>query len=291
MLRLMTNRTPESRGRVGYPIDPAFLHVTNEIRTDTSLGAPPVAIGEGRQEYRLFCNQGDWRQNFQLGLLRLEARAGDAEDSEEIRFLQVSCDGGSASRTTDAYGPQRAAFRLEGVMRCRGDMPVYGELFSGVYDYSDDPEGLLIEGTDLKETVRIQSGEMEVSAGGRTASRAFPWSSWMSEWNILRKVGRFPFGADPEDAFCLLEGLTVPKPDAFFTYMGRHDAPDFGGELHVFSMLGRGIVPFDFWLDEEHRLLACISGGLGRAYIPEALMLTEMMHDFVATEFNRERNV
>lgn len=69
------------------------------------------------------------------------------------------------------------------------------------------------------------------------------------------------------------EGLTVPKTDAHLLDTGRHAAPAFGGDLYSFSLLGRGVVPYDFWLDADHRLVACISGGLGRGYLPEELMI------------------
>ena len=173
-------------------------------------------------------------------------------------------------------------------MRCKRDMPVSGEVCSALYDYTNDRSGVLIKDTYLHESVRIYSGAMDVTVAGKTHRRSLPASEWMTEWNLLRLVGRLPFGEDPKRTFGLLEGMTLPKPDAHLIDTGRHEAPDFDGSLYSFSLLGRGIVPFDYWLDAEHRLVGCISGGLGRAYIPEPLMISPVDR-FVTSEFNRER--
>ncbi len=282
----LIQRTAETTGHVGYPIDPEFLRVSGQIHTDTSLGAQPRGPGEGRQVYRLYCNRGSWGWHGQIGLLRLEAFPGSEEGEEELHFLQVSRDGGE--QLGSGFQPNQAVFRLEGHMRCRRDMPVSGEVCSALYDYTNNSTGIIIEDTYLHESVRIYSGAMDVTVSGKTYHRSLPASEWMTEWNLLRLVGRLPFGEDPRRTFCLLEGMTLPKPSAHLIDTGRHVAPDFGGSLYSFSLLGRGIVPFDYWLDSEHRLIGCISGGLGRAYIPEALMIPPV-EDFITREFNRER--
>jgi len=285
-VRLMQRTEAVKKGKVESPIDPEFLRVAGQIRNDTKLGAPPLSFGEGKQVYRLYCNRGSWAWHGQMGLLCLEAVPGPEEGEEELRFLQVTRDGGE--QRGNVFQPHHAAFRLEGRMRCRRNMPVSGEVTSALYDYTNDRQGLLINGTHLHETVRMDSGEMHVSIDGHTCRRPLPASELMTEWNLLRLVGHLPFGEEPNRIFCLLEGMTLPKPDAHLIDTGRHEAPDFGGTLYSFSLLGRGIVPFDYWLDNEHRLIGCISGGLGRAYIPEALMIPPV-EDFITHEFNRER--
>ena len=276
------------RGRVGDPIDPEYLRVAGQIHTDTSLGASPVLIGEGYQEYRLFCNRGVWGDDKQLGLLSLKSGPGLKQGEEEIHFLQVSRDGGEED-ANGRFKPFQAVFRLEGKMRCLKNVPQSWELCSAIYDYSNGNSGEIIKGTDFCESVIVKNESMESRIDGHLHRRMFPASTWMSEWNLLRMIGRLAFGSNPEGNFCFLEGLSLQKPDAIIVDTGKHEAPEFGGYLYSFSMLGRGIVPFDFWLDADHRLVSCISGGLGRAYIPEALMIP-VVDDFVTAEFRKKRN-
>jgi hypothetical protein len=288
-MKLIRRTEAGVRGRVCDPIDPEYLRVAGLIHTDTALGANVTIHGQGRQVYRLYCNRGMWGDDNQMGLLLLEAFPGKKTGEEEIHFLQVSRDGGEQA-SNGQFKSFHVAFRLEGRMQCRNDIPQSWELSSAMYDYTKGQEGVLIEGTRLRESVRVRKRKMEVVIGKKIHKRALPARVWMSEWNMLRRISRLPFGEYTNEEFCLLEGLTLPKPDAFLTYTGRHEAPEFGGFLQSFSLLGRGIVPFDFWLDGNHRLIACISGGLGRAYIPEDLLIPPG-DDFIVSEFNKNRGL
>ncbi len=69
--------------------------------------------------------------------------------------------------------------------------------------------------------------------------------------------------------FDLLEGLTVWKRGQRLTYRGRLEQM-WGSEtveLECFQQLGTGVWPYEFWLDDEGRLVMVITGV--RAYIIE----------------------
>lgn len=286
-MRLIPRSNGPGKGRMEDPVDPNYLRVAGLISTDTAKRPPPVAVGEGVQEYRLYANYGIWGREDQTGRLRLEARPGSEEGSEEILFRQVSVDGGSGKRS-GSFGPNQGVFRLEGRVRCRGGHPVEWSLASALFDYSDDPDGPMVEETFASEETVVRNGDLRVKTAGGNFVRPLPPGAILSEWDLLRLVPRLPFEEPDGKSFCLLEGLTVPKSNAFLAATGRHSAPDFGGDLLSFSLLARGIVPYDYWLDTDHRLIGCMSGGLGRAWIPETLVIPPL-YAFAETEYRKER--
>lgn len=288
-MKLIRRTEAKERGRVCDPIDPEYLRIAGIIKTDTRLGAPVAGPGEGRQVYRMFCNRGNWGDDNQMGLLLLEASKARRNGEEEIHFLQVSRDGGEQS-ADNRYKPFQVAYRLEGRMRCRENIPQSWEISGGFYDYSNGQSGILIEGTGLTEEVRVRKGSLEVRTGNKVFKRDLHSSNWMSEWNLLRLVNRLSFDEEPKTEFCLLEGLSLPKYNAFLVNTGKHEAPEFGSDLYSFTLIGRGIVPFDFWMDGSHRLIGCISGGLGRAYIPEELLIPPV-EEFIVQEFKKVRSL
>ncbi len=58
------------------------------------------------------------------------------------------------------FKPNQAVFRLEGRMRCLGDVPQSWELSSAIYDYTNGQQGALIENTQLNETVRVRKSKI-----------------------------------------------------------------------------------------------------------------------------------
>jgi len=90
---------------------------------------------------------------------------------------------------------------------------------------------------------------------------------WTSFWNLFAAIQHLPFEADSVLTFDLFETFDQHKPDQRITYAGKHPV-DLGNqkmELHVFEQRGRGIMPWHWWLDDQHRVV--LAAGNRRAYL------------------------
>jgi len=80
-------------------------------------------------------------------------------------------------------------------------------------------------------------------------------------WCLFEAVQRLPFDDGVEHSFDLLDGLSVRKSDHTLRYDGAHEIR-FGVDthtLHRFVQIGHGALPFEYWLDEDHRLVLVVS--------------------------------
>lgn len=118
------------------------------------------------------------------------------------------------------------------------------------------------EGRDLPElAVKEQDGAGRYSPPGVT-----------SDWTLFDAATRWPFEKKPPLKFDLLEELSILRPGHRLSYRGAEPF-EIGGQkirLHRFQQLGHGLLPYDYWLDDGHRLLFVTT--FARAYIldPEA---------------------
>ncbi|MFP4250730.1 MAG: hypothetical protein ACLFU7_13805, partial [Armatimonadota bacterium] len=93
-----------------------------------------------------------------------------------------------------------------------------------------------------------------------------------THWGLFDAVQRLPFEQGVEHRFDLLDNMTARKTDHTLRYDGEHEVR-FGPDtraLHRFVQVGQGVLPFEYWLDSDHRLVLVISEY--RAYVldPEA---------------------
>jgi hypothetical protein len=150
-------------------------------------------------------------------------------------------------------------------VQCRNDAlasPVSWTLKSALTDTEGKPASDL----DFEEQVTVDGSTLRVQSAGRTLSR--PGSEHLtSDWPLFDAVQRLPLKESPPLRFDLLEGLSLLKRGHRLWYHGV-ETVEIGGvsrRLHVFHQTGRGILPYEYWLDEQHRLLVVVTGP--RAYI------------------------
>ncbi len=87
------------------------------------------------------------------------------------------------------------------------------------------------------------------------------------DWCLFDAVQRLKISKETVLAFDMLEGLSLLKKDQRLSYRGLYPTK-IGGEnipLHCFVQLGSGILPYEYWLDDHHRLLVVAS--MNKAYI------------------------
>ena len=100
------------------------------------------------------------------------------------------------------------------------------------------------------------------------AARAYAASGPLAlSWGLWEAIGRLPREAGPALEFTLVEDFDQCKIEQKLMYQksielawpeGAADAQPW--RLHAFDHLGRGIVPFTYWVDGAGRLVAAVSG-------------------------------
>jgi len=81
-----------------------------------------------------------------------------------------------------------------------------------------------------------------------------------SNWSIIDALQRFPLADVPSEEFGMFEDLRLYRAKQTLTAEGSTSI-NLGGkktQLFGFRQIGEGILPIDYWLDNQHRLLLAI---------------------------------
>lgn len=82
-----------------------------------------------------------------------------------------------------------------------------------------------------------------------------------AHWGLFEAVQRLPFEKGLEHSFDVLDCLDARKTGHTLRYDGAHEIR-FGTDtqtLHRFVQTGHGALPFEYWLDDTHRLVLVVS--------------------------------
>jgi len=131
------------------------------------------------------------------------------------------------------------------------------------------------------QLARMRPGEIDQTRSGRLDGKELVYKGaterrrpaperWTALWNLFAAVQRLPFEASSTLAFDLFEELDLHKPGQRLAYIGPQSVSLGGSDrpLHVFEQTGRGVLPWRWWLDEQHRVL--LAAGGRRAYLLES---------------------
>ncbi len=119
---------------------------------------------------------------------------------------------------------------------------------------------------DYSEKTKVNGNKIDLTIGGKNYSRNIS-KTFTADWTLFEAVQRMDFGMTKTLEFDFLEGLTVFKPGQKLSYRDQlpviwNDRPAL---LHRFEQLGTGVWPYEYWLDQQHRLVMVVTGP--RAYI------------------------
>ncbi len=228
----------QARTIVGENLTPTVLRELGAVdefpRTPT--GFQPD--GNWANNYRIWTCHG-YREsgNENAGSLRITRRV----DSEKTFVLEVR------QEIVQTDGPTNV---VEGAIKCRNNQlasPVEWRLSSRF----EGPDGKIISGLGSRN-----HGVATESVTGTAG-----------DWCLFEAVQRLAFDKKSSLSFDLLEGMSLSKLGHRLFY--RRTYPMKTGArsvpLHCFGQLGSGILPYEYWLDDRHRLLAVIS--MNKAYI------------------------
>jgi hypothetical protein len=238
---------------VGSPLTPDVL---TELGAVTRLPAPTPGFdpdGNWENMYRIWTCHG-YREsgNQTVGSLRIRRTGAPDAETVMLHVEQTVIETDGILHTIEA---QVACSKNE----CAS--PVTWRLSSGFRG----PDGEEMAGLGTTETGSLADDVLTIETSDIVLKRHAD-SPLTCEWSLFDVVQRRG-AALPALPFHMLEGLRLVKPAQRLSYRGRQEVP-FGAEtmsLDCFEQVGRGILPTEYWLGADHRLLAVTS--MNKAYL------------------------
>jgi len=228
----------QQRTIVGENLTPTLLKELGGV--DRFPSTPPDFKPDGSwvNTYRIWTCHG-YREsgNQNVGALRIERTSG----SGKTFTLRIHQEIAQTDGLTNV---------VEGTIKCRNNQlasPVEWKLSSRFVN------------ADGKQIATLSNRE-----NGRTSEGA---DRTTGDWCLFEVVQRLAFDKQSSLSFDLLEGMSLSKLGHRLFYRGTYPMKTDGQSipLHCFGQLGSGILPYEYWLDNRHRLLAVIS--MNKAYI------------------------
>lgn len=228
----------QKRTIVGENLTPTLLIELGALEKFPSTPADFKPEGNWVNTYRIWTCHG-YREsgNQNVGTLRLER----TRDSDRMFTLSIRQEIDQTDGLTNV---------IEGTIKCRKNQlasPVEWRLASRF----EGPEGTVVP--ELGSRNHVAATESATDTAG--------------DWCLFEAVQRLAFHESSPLIFDLLEGMSLSKPGHLLSYRGTYPMKTRGRSipLHCFAQLGSGILPYEYWLDEHHRLLAVIS--MNKAYV------------------------
>ena len=243
-----------NRTIVGSPLTPTLLADLGALAERWVSPDTPDSRNRWTRTYRIWTCHG-YREtgNDDVGYLRVRKEPSSAEGTFRLRVEQVVVE-------TDALRS-----RIEADIVCRNDelaSPVKWRLSSRFFGPDNEEQGDL----GLAETVSVQADTLVIETSGATRRRQVP-VPLTSDWSLFEAVERLDVDTARKWEVNLLAGLSVLMPGQKISYRGlcQEKLGSRAIPLHCFRQLGHGVLPTEYWLDRDRRLLAVIS--MNKAYI------------------------
>ena len=239
---------------VGSPLTPALLKELRAVDEFpvTTKGFNPRA--NWVNTYRIWTCHG-FREtgNQNAGFIRIKRLAGKSDATFTLKIHQQLAETDGIVNVIDVE------------IQCQNDLlasPVRWRLSSCFIG----PDGRSQDELSIQEKAGIEENVMILQTGSRTLKRKVP-SRLTCDFCIFEAVQRMNFDKEISLSFDMLEGLSLLKQDQKLSYRGAYPM-NLGGKnmsLQRFDQLGNGILPCEYWLDNDHRLMAVTS--MNKAYI------------------------
>jgi hypothetical protein len=233
-------------------LGPAVLPYSLDIVSDYLAGFTPPdgpfdPRGEWDHRYVMWIAlRGQSGKDHKHGALRIRR----AVDASGIITLSVSQTTGPLSAGKTGHTTAR--------ITCRADRlatPRKWEIESRILDAKGKP----VPYSQSRVTGEVAGGEIVFS--GTADRRLRAPKAFTGSWSLFDAVQRLPFDSDPVQ-FDMLDDLELMKPRQRLAPGPAVEVALGGGKLklHSFEQTGDGILPYSYWLDDQHRLLAAVGG-------------------------------
>ena len=245
----------KKRETVKVPLEPTIISKMGALEGTELPGGDFDPKGNWTHNYRIWTCYGVMMPEQNHGTISISKSAGGEQTNLKINQV-VHLD------------PKVRGLKhhIEADVVCKNDVlsaPVSWTLassFTGGPAYEKVPE------IDYAEKAKVNGKNVDVTISGERFGRELS-SKFTADWCLFEAVQRLKFGMKGVLEFDFLEGLTVFKPGQKLSYRDQlpviwNDRPAL---LHRFEQLGTGVWPYEYWLDQQHRLVMVVTGP--RAYI------------------------
>lgn len=278
----LIDRELKPKGILRKPLDPDYLKLIGALDANSIPASGPTARQPWTETFHLLCCRGSWNQNFFTGALHLHAPNGVRPDGNWTLKGKKLLHDGLNTNTNGTLTGQAAIDRFDfEVTYLNGELSTWKTRQAIVRHHGDHP------GQEINQTVLVKTGTLSST-------------SLTLQINTHKKVFSRPTGIpvrtlpdcliecqlrslkpDFSENICLLEEFSVLKLN------GRLYSEKSAAGMSTVVLQSRGTLPFEFWLDENQRLIAALQGSFGTAWIPSAL--TRHTHSkYIQTELERE---
>lgn len=239
---------------VGEPMTPDLM-----TRIGGLTGFPPTPEdyqpdGNWVNTYRIHTCHGYFEDgNEDQGVLRIERVAGDSEDAFTLKFHHKIVNDEGRTNVVEAEA------------RCNNDLLaslVEWKLTSEFVDLEGNP----MAGLGSEEKGRATGTGVAITMGAHTLEHNTPWPV-TADWCLFEAVQRMRFQQGSSPAFDFVEGLRLIREQHRLSYRGPYAMKRKGlpATMYWFHQIGSGVLPYEYWLDDRHRLLAVATHA--RAYV------------------------
>ncbi len=245
-----------SRKRVGSPLTPEML-----LKMGMFRGFPPTPAdfdpqGNWTHTYRIWGCHGYLNSgNHDVGYLQIERIRKEDPVSYSLKITQ------ELIQTHGVVNEIKAEVECLHILIAS---PISWQLTSRIID----PHGKTKDSLTIEEKVTYKNNDiLEVKTGGKIFERKVK-SPLTSDWGLFSLVQELPYlQEESKREFHMLEGLSLLKEDQRISFQGVHDVKigDQEMPLNLFEQIGRGVLPYEYWLDDQHRLLMAVT--MSRVYL------------------------
>lgn len=236
------------RPRVGEPYTPRTLEEFKIANTFPSVDNDFPPEGNWEHLYRIWGGQGWIDHSYRnIGTLKIERISKEQENRFTLRIKQKVVHLGGIVHTITA------------VAECHLDT-IASLIEWNLTSTMTDTSGNSVPELNLEYMGCMKKGSIERTVNGitSTVNTDVPVTS---DWTMFEAIQRMPFSEPHTPAFNSMDGLTVLKKNHRLHYREHHseNMKNQNYALQNFYQLGYGVLPYDWWLDEHHRLLMMIS--------------------------------
>ena len=246
---------------VTFP-DPEVLELNGAVQ-QVMPDEPLDCGGDWTAQYRIWQAVGGLNDNGQsslIGSLEVRRTAGDDPSRFNLAIRHRLLMGDKRKR------PFNGIHEIRATMTCRNDLLGTPERWR--VEHIINRDGQILNELALREDGEADGDGIRLRINGidRAVRTPRPWTSC---WNLFELVPRFVADGHHQARFDLMERLRLHKPDQRLLRDESRDCePARFGRLRKVSQTGRGILPFDYWLDQRGNLIFAVN--LHTAYILDA---------------------
>ena len=251
----------EPRISIGYPLDPITLGMTEAYDEFPKAPAEFNPHGEWEHSYRIYGIHGykthPRSMNATMGFLHIK-RTNLTDNKLQLNI------------TKHSMGDRGNVHELNCEMICEKDLlgtPFSWFINNTFYDYYGHERKNLSyaeKGSIERGTVNIwkQNTRSSISLNGRITS----------DWSLFEALQRMDISEPISKPFDVLFGLSVLRQEHRLSDQGKFIYAKEGDnrEFHLFHEIGPGMVPYEYYLDDSHFLLAVFTMNVAYFYDPMA---------------------